>query len=174
MLETAAEIKRQRAEVEDAVFLLLARQQPVASDLRLAVASLRVAAELERMGVLAAHICKIMFLRHPDVVVPDEVAGPVRRMAEVAERLAWKVTRILEVRDVDLAGQLDRDDDVMDTLERDLFEVLFHDWRHGVKPAVDLALIARYYERYADHAVNAGHHVVYLVTGSHPHPDPAR
>jgi phosphate transport system protein len=166
VLETVAEVKRQKSELEEAVYQLLAQHQPVASDLRLAVAGIRVAANLERMGVLAEHICKIMLLRHPDLAVPDEVARPVRRMADVAERLAWKVTRVLEVQDAELAGQLERDDDAMDALERDLIEGLFQQWPHGVKSAVDLALLARFYERYADHAVNAGHQVVYLVTGT--------
>ncbi len=174
VLEAAAAVKQQRVEVEENVFQVMARQQPVASDLRLAVASLRVADDLERMAVLAEHICKIMLLRHPDLVVPDEVAPPVRRMADVAERLAWKVTRVLEVQDAELAGQLDRDDDAMDALERELVEAMFRHWPHGVKAAVDVALLTRYYERYADHAVSAGGQVIYLVTGSRPHADPTR
>ena len=173
VLEGAAEIRQRQAELDDVVFLLLARHQPVAADLRLALSSLRVAADLERMGALSEHICKIMLLRHPGLAVPDAVAPPVRRMAEVAERLAWKVTRVLEIRDAELARQLDRDDDVMDTLQRDLIEALMQHWPHGVKSAVDMALLARYYERYADHAVSAARHVVFLATGSHPHPDPA-
>jgi len=169
VLETVAGVRRQKAELEEAVYHLLATHQPVASDLRLALASLRVAADLERMGALSEHICKIMLLRHPELAVPDEVARVVRRMADVAERLAWKVTRVLEVRDPELARQLERDDDVMDALERDLIKGL-REWAHGVRSAVDIALLARFYERYADHAVSAGRQVVYLVTGTHPVP----
>jgi phosphate transport system protein len=167
VLETVAETKQQRFEVEEAVYHLLARHQPVAGDLRLAVAGLHVAVDLQRMGELAEHICKIMLLHHPEVAVPHEIAPQVRKMADVAERLAWKVTRVLEIRDADLASQLERDDDTMDSLQRELLEMFVHHWPHGVRSAVDTVLLARFYERYADHAVNAGRQVVYLVTGSH-------
>jgi phosphate transport system protein len=166
----AAEMKHSRAAVEELVHQLLVRQQPVASDLRLALAGLRVAADLERMAALADHIAKIVGLRHPEAVIPPEVQPIVRQMGEVAEQLAWTVTRVLEVGDPLAAGKLDRDDDEMDALHLSLFEVLFTRWDHGVRAAVDLALIGRFYERYADHAVNAGQQVVFLVTGKVPPP----
>ena len=148
-------MRRRREEVEEAVVTLLVRQQPVASDLRLALASLHVAGDFERMGALAEHVAKIMLLRHPVTAVPPEVAEVARQMADVAERLAWKVTGVLETGDATLAAQLDTDDDEMDELHRQMFEVLFGHWPHDVKAAVDAALLARFYERYADHAVNA-------------------
>jgi phosphate transport system protein len=166
----AAEVRLSRAQVEELIHQLLVRQQPVASDLRLALASLHVAANLERMGALADHVAKIVVLRHPGPVIPGEVEPVVRRMGDVAEQLAWTVTRVLEVGDPHAAAKLDREDDEMDTLHRDLFEVLFSRWEHGVRAAVDLALIGRYYERYCDHAVSAGHQVVFLVTGKVPPP----
>lgn len=167
-LEVAATIRRSREEVEESVVELLVRHQPVASDLRLALASLRVAADFERMGALAEHVAKIMLLRHPVAAVPPEVAQVARQMAEIAERLAWKVTGVLETGDAALAAQLDSDDDEMDALHRQMFEVLFGHWTHDVKAAVDAALLARFYERYADHAVSAAEQVVYLVTGVAP------
>jgi phosphate transport system protein len=167
-IEVAATIRRSREEVEEAVVELLVRQQPVASDLRLALASLHVAADFERMGALAEHVAKIMLLRHPVTAVPPEVARVARQMSDVAERLAWKVTGVLETGDAALAAQLESDDDEMDALHRQMFEVLFGDWTHEVKAAVDAALLARFYERYADHAVSAADQVVYLVTGAPP------
>jgi phosphate transport system protein len=167
-LEVAATIRRCREEVEETVVELLVRQQPVASDLRLALASLHVAADFERMGALAEHVAKIMLMRHPVTAVPPEVAQVARQMAEVAERLAWKVTGVLETGDAALAAQLDSEDDEMDALHRQMFEVLFGNWMHEVKAAVDAALLARFYERYADHAVSAAQQVVYLVTGVAP------
>jgi phosphate transport system protein len=167
-LEAAADIRRSCAEVEELIVGLLARQQPVASDLRLALASLHVARDFERMGALAEHVAKIMRLRYPAPAIPPEVADVVRRMAEVAQRLAWKVTGVLETGDARLAAELERDDDEMDALHREMFEVLFGQWPHGVRAAVDAALLGRFYERYADHAVNAGRQVVYLVTGQPP------
>lgn len=164
----AARTRASRARIEELTHLLLVRQQPVASDLRLALASLHVAGDLERMAALADHIAKIVILRHPAAVIPPEVEPVVKRMGSVAEHLAWTVTRVLEVGDPEAAARLDEEDDEMDVLHRDLFEVLFSNWDHGVKAAVDLALIGRFYERYADHAVNAGHQVVFLVTGRVP------
>jgi phosphate transport system protein len=167
-IETAAAVRRRREEIEESVVMLLVRQQPVASDLRLALASLRVAGDFERMGALAEHVAKIMLLRHPVTAVPPEVADVARRMAAVAEQLAWKVTGVLETGDAELAAQLDTDDDEMDELHSQMFQVLFGQWQHDVKAAVDAALLARFYERYADHAVNAAQQVVYLITGVSP------
>lgn len=164
-LEVADSLRRRREEIEETVVQLLVRQQPVASDLRLALASLHVAADFERMGALAEHVAKIMLMRHPVNAVPPEVAQVARRMADVAERLAWKVTGVLETGDAALAAQLESDDDEMDELHRQTFEVLFGNWQHEVRAAVDAALLARFYERYADHAVNVGEHLVYLITG---------
>jgi phosphate transport system protein len=166
--QTAAEIRTSRGTVEELIVSLLVRQQPVASDLRLALAGLHVAADFERMGALAEHVAKIMRLRYPDPAVPPEVAAVIRRMAAVAERLAWKITGVLETQDARLAAELNRDDDEMDALHREMFEVLFGRWSHDVRAAVDAALLGRFYERYADHAVNAGRQVVYLVTGVPP------
>jgi phosphate transport system protein len=168
VLETADQLHTTRTQAEEMVHQLLVRQQPVASDLRLALASLHVAGEIERMGLLAQHIAKIMLLRHPVPAVPPEVAGVIARMGQLAESLAWKVARVLELADTQAAVQLDRDDDEMDILYRDLFEVLFEHWPHGTKAAVDVALLSRFYERFADHAVSAGRQVIYLVTGQSP------
>src|SRR6266511_1771948 len=95
------------------------------ADHRLALASLYVAGDIERMGALARHIAKIMLMRHPAPAVPPEAAVVLGRMGQLAERLAWKVTRVLEVGNPQEAVELDRDDDEMDALHRDLFEVLF-------------------------------------------------
>jgi phosphate transport system protein len=87
-------------------------------------------------------------------------------MANVADRIAGKITLVLAGRDVERAAELERDDDAMDDLEKQLYtKILNPAWSHGVEAAVDAALLARFYERYADHAVNAGRHVIYLVTG---------
>jgi phosphate transport system protein len=168
VLTVADEVRESRTRAQEMIEQLLVRQQPVASDLRLALAGLHLASDLERMGALAAHIAKIVVLRHPLWMVPPEAAPSLHRMGEIAERLAWTVARVLEVGDSEAAGRLDRDDDEMDILHRDMFAVLFSDWPHGVKVAVDMALIGRFYERYADHAVSAGQQVVYLVTGQTP------
>lgn len=161
-----AEINQQFRSVEDRVLRILAQQAPVASDLRMVITALHISTDLERMGDLAEHVAKSALRRYPAVAVPAELAGIVGQMANVADRIAGKITLVLASRDIERAAELERDDDVMDDLERQLYtKVLDPGWAHGVEAAVDAALLARFYERYADHAVNAGQHVIYLVTG---------
>jgi phosphate transport system protein len=152
--------------VEDKVYDVVARQAPVASDLRLLLTALHVGADLERMGDLAEHVAKASLRRHPAAVVPAELTAVIERMGEVADLMAGKIADAMTNLDTVAAAQLERDDDVMDDLERTLFSiVLAPEWPHGVEAAVDAALLGRFYERYADHAVNVGEHVVFLVTG---------
>lgn len=152
--------------VEEKVLRILAQQAPVASDLRMVITALHIGTDLERMGDLAEHVAKAAVRRYPAIAVPAELAGIVGQMANVADRIAGKITLILASRDIERAAELERDDDDMDELERMLYgRILSPDWTLGVEAAVDAALLARFYERYADHAVNAGRHVIYLVTG---------
>jgi phosphate transport system protein len=153
-------------EVEEKVYGLLARQAPVASDLRLLVTALHIAADIERMGDLAKHVAKTALRRHPAKAVPDELATIISDMADVADRIAGKITKVLASPDATKAAELESDDDAMDELHKGLFVVLLGAaWKHGVESAIDGALLGRFYERYADHAVNAGHHMYFFVTG---------
>ncbi|HEY2946948.1 MAG TPA: phosphate signaling complex protein PhoU [Micromonosporaceae bacterium] len=153
--------------VEDRVFIVLARQTPVASDLRLVLTSLHVAADLERMGDLADHVARTARRRFPSCAVPAPVAAVVKEMGEVADRMASKIGPAIATQDAVTAAQLEQDDDAMDELHRSLFQVIFsEEWTDGAEAAVDTALLGRYYERYADHAVNVGRHVVFMVTAS--------
>jgi phosphate transport system protein len=162
-------------QVEERVYALLARQAPVASDLRLVVTALHTAWDIERMGDLAKHVAKTALRRHPAKAVPDELVEVFRDMAEIADRIAGKIRRVLAQPDASRSAELESDDDAMDELHRGLFVVLLGAaWKHGVEAAVDGALLGRFYERFADHAVNAGHHMYYFVTGTPmPHDTPA-
>ncbi len=152
--------------VEDKVYDVVARQAPVASDLRVVLTALHAGADLDRMGALAEHVAKTALRRHPASAVTPELAGVMERMGEVAEHLSDKIVHALTNLDAIVAAQLERDDDAMDDLHRELFQiVLGPNWPHGAEAAVDAALLGRFYERYADHAVNVGKHVVFLVTG---------
>jgi phosphate transport system protein len=154
-------------QVEDKVYDLLARQAPVASDLRALITALHVANDLERMGDLAEHIAKTALRRHPEVAVPPELRPVIGEMAEVADRIAGKSVEVLSTSDAARAAELERDDDAMDDLHRQLLAFMLGTaWRYGVEAAIDGALLGRFYERYADHAVNAGNQVIYLVTGT--------
>lgn len=163
------EIDRARERVEDSAFALLSLQQPVAGDLRTVVAALRMVSELERMGDLSVHVAKIARLRVPHVAVPEEVRPTVNRMAQVAADMVHRVIEIIVLRDVEAAIALGRADEEMDQLRRASFtELLSDSWSHGVEAAVDIALLGRYYERIADHAVSVANRVVFVVTGENP------
>jgi phosphate transport system protein len=162
-------VDRLHLETEERAFDLLARQQPVAGDLRVIVTGLRMVASLERMGDLAVHIAKIARLRYPDRAVPAEVHDVIRQMGVVAQNIVTKAGAVLAGHDIQLAAELARDDDSMDALHKELFGiVLDKDWGHGVEAAIDVTLLGRYYERYADHAVSLARRVVQLVTGELP------
>jgi phosphate transport system protein len=163
------EIDRARERVEDSAFELLSLQAPVAGDLRTVVAALRMVSELERMGDLSVHVAKIARLRVPEIAVPEEVRPTMSRMAQVAEDMVARVAQIILGRDVEAAIALGRDDEEMDRLRRTSFtELLSDDWSHGVEAAVDIALLGRYYERIADHAVSVANRVIFVVTGQYP------
>jgi phosphate transport system protein len=162
-------IDASKERIEDTAFSLLSLQQPVAGDLRVVVSALRMVSELERMGDLSVHVAKIARLRVPHIAVPDEARPTVERMAEVAEDMVRRVKSIITERDVEAAIALGRDDEIMDQLRRRSFtELLSDDWAHGVESAVDIALLGRYYERIADHAVSVANRVVFVVTGETP------
>ncbi|MER6575004.1 phosphate signaling complex protein PhoU [Nonomuraea sp. NPDC001023] len=157
------------ADIESSIFELMARQQPVAVDLRMVITALRMGTDLERMGDLAVHVAKVARLRHPDSAIPPETRSTIVEMGQIAENLVTKAGSCVASRDVESALELEEDDDAMDRLHRRLFRnILAKDWQHGVEPAIDITLIGRYYERYADHAVRVARDVVYLVTGSRP------
>ncbi len=156
-------------ETEQRAYDLLARQQPVAGDLRVIVTGLRMVASLERMGDLAVHIAKIARLRYPDKAVPTEVQATIRQMGIVAQNVVTKAGAVLAGHDIELAAEVARDDDAMDALHKKLFTlVLDPGWQHGVEAAIDITLLGRFYERYADHAVSLSRRVVQLVTGELP------
>lgn len=163
------EIDRATERVEDSAFLLLSLQQPVAGDLRTIVAALRMVSELERMGDLSVHVAKIARLRVPEIAVPAHARPTMVRMANVAEEMVGRTARIIGNRDIEAAQELELMDDEMDQLRVTTFsQLLSQDWSHGVESAVDIALLGRYYERIADHAVSVANRVVFVVTGEHP------
>jgi phosphate transport system protein len=147
---------------------LMARQQPVASDLRTLVTSLRMSADLERMGDLADHVAKQARMRYPSSAVPAELVPTITAMGIVADKLIDKLSSVMEHRDTVRALEIEKDDDEMDKLHRDLISVLLSkDWNYGVETAIDMTLLGRYYERFADHAVSIARRVYFSVTGEY-------
>ncbi|HSI26948.1 MAG TPA: phosphate signaling complex protein PhoU [Aeromicrobium sp.] len=153
-------------DIEDRAITLMATQQPVASDLRQLVVTLRMIADLERMGDLAVHIAKVARMREPGRAVPDKLETKIRAMARVADSMIETASRVVAERDIIAAAELEREDDEMDHLRKDLFrKLLGSKWPHGVEAAVDIALLGRYYERIGDHAVSMARRLVFQVTG---------
>ena len=145
---------------------LMARQQPVATDLRTLVTSLRMSADLERMGDLAHHVAKQARMRYPNSAVPAELVPTITAMGSVADKIVDKLSSVMEHRDTVRALEIETDDDEMDKLHRELISVLLSkDWSHGVETAIDMTLLGRYYERFADHAVSIARRVYFSVTG---------
>ena len=154
------------ADIEARALDLLARQQPVASDLRTIITSLRMVADIERMGDLALHIAKVARLRYPASAIPRELQATILEMGQVAQRICAKCSSVIASRDVAAAAELERDDDAMDNLHKKLFTMLLDpNWQGGIECAIDVTLCGRYYERFCDHAVSVARRVIYLVTG---------
>jgi len=162
------ELEDDRLALERRTFDMLARQQPVAGDLRLLVSAIKISAECRRMVALAHHIGTAASRSYPLPAVPDELSRIFRRMGDVASRIADGAGVTLKISDAEDAARLEVDDDAMDGLRRALFRALIDDWSHGVETAVNVALLGRYYERFADHAVAIAQSVIFIVTGAKP------
>ena len=135
-------------ELDARIIDIIARQQPVASDLRALVTALRMSADFERMGDLAHHVAKVVRLRHPAAAVPEKLLGLIESMGVTAEKIAIKAGVVISTRDTELAVQVEKDDDEMDQLHRQLISVLIAPtWEHGIETAIDLTLLGRYYDR---------------------------
>jgi phosphate transport system protein len=161
-----------KTSTEEAAFALLALQQPVAGDLRAIFSSIQIIADAERMDALAVHVAKIARLRYPQHAVHGEVSDCFAEMGKLAVGLGESARQVLVTRDPKEAARLREQDDTMDELYRRLLGLLMDPrWQHGVAAAVDTALLGRFYERFADHAVEVGRCVVFMVTGTLPTED---
>ncbi|RZQ65328.1 phosphate signaling complex protein PhoU [Amycolatopsis suaedae] len=169
VISNDAKVDDARADCEEKAYALLALQAPVATDLRTVLAAIHAAESLERMGDLALHVAKAARRRHPEAVLPEAVRAYFAEMGTVAVRLARKTEQIIKTKDVEAARELETDDDQVDDIHRHLFTVLMNrEWPHGVAAAVDVTLLGRFYERFADHAVSVARRMVFVVTGKMP------
>jgi len=168
VIATDVKIDDYQHETDSRIIDIIARQQPVASDLRALVTALRMGSDLERMGDLAHHVAKVARLRHPNAAVPPELVSIIQAMGVAAVAITEKTGVVISTRNTEMALEIERDDDVMDDLHRKLIAVLIEPtWKHGIETAIDLTLLGRYYERYADHAVSIARRVYFLVTGKY-------
>ena len=168
VIATDVKIDDYQHETDFRIIDIIARQQPVASDLRALVTALRMGSDLERMGDLSHHVAKVARLRHPNAAVPPELVAIIQAMGVAAVAITEKTGVVIATRNTQMALEIERDDDVMDDLHRKLIAVLIEPtWKHGIETAIDLTLLGRYYERYADHAVSISRRVYFLVTGEY-------
>ena len=145
---------------------ILARQQPVARDLRIVVSALRISASLERMGDMSEHIAQLARYRFPEKVVPKTLRGTFAEMGQLDVTVARKLTELLRTEDVRLAEEIRNEDDKIDALHLSVFDkVLGETWKGAAVDTVDATLASRYHERFGDHAVSIAKKVQYLATG---------
>jgi phosphate transport system protein len=161
-----ADVDALTVELEERCTELLALQQPVATDLRLVTGALRMSSTVERMGDLARHIANIARMRYPESAVPDLVRPIFVEMAEEASVMAARIGEVIADQDLSLALEIEQLDDRMDELYVMLLQTLMSDWRGTVDQAVDLTLMSRFYERFADHAVSMARRIVFTMTGT--------
>lgn len=154
--------------VDERCVLLIAQQQPVGLDLRTIIASLRISAALERMGDLAQHIAESARRAYPETALPESHRAIVEGMGAAAKQAAAEVLELLETRDLNTAARIVSDDDTLDHLHAEAYKSILADGYDGdAQTTLDIALLARYYERFGDHAVSVSRRIVYLVTGDH-------
>ena len=169
VIATDAKIDDYQHDLDTRIIDIIARQQPVASDLRALITALRMSADLERMGDLSHHIAKVARLRHPNNAIPADLILVFTEMGHVAEKLSTKVATVITTRDTDMALQVEKDDDEMDDLHRKVISgIISNGPGITVESAIDLTLLGRYYERFADHAVAVARRVYFLVKGEFP------
>ena len=166
VIENDPVIDEKAIELDELAIDILARQQPVASDLRTVVSALRISASLERMGDIAEHIAQLTRMRFPDRAIPKGLKGTFTKMGQIDVELARKLTELLDTRDLELAEQIRNEDDKLDELHVSVFEkVLSESWQGEASATVDATLASRYHERFGDHAVSVAKKIVYLSTG---------
>lgn len=154
------------AELDELAINILARQQPVARDLRIVVSALRISASLERMGDMSEHIAQLARYRFPDKVVPKSLRPTFAEMGALDVEIAKKLVELLKTEDLRIAEDIRNEDDKVDALHLSVFDkVLGETWKGAAVDTVDATLASRYHERFADHAVSIAKKVQYLATG---------
>jgi len=166
VIENDHRIDALAAELDELAITILARQQPVARDLRIVVSALRISASLERMGDMAEHIAQLARYRFPEKVVPKSLRSTFAEMGRLDVEIARQLTVLLQTQDVAVAEHIRNEDDKVDALHLSVFDkVLGETWKGGAVDTVDATLASRYHERFADHAVSIAKKVQYLATG---------
>ncbi|WP_058234482.1 phosphate signaling complex protein PhoU [Devriesea agamarum] len=159
-------IDEMQVAIDERAIDMLARQQPVATDLRSVVAALRMSSTLERMGDLGEHIALTARRRYPEKALPEGAEETFRRMADLTIAAILDAATVIETRNLALAAKVEKNDQEIDALQQEVFRATYaKEYTSGVTHAVDMTLVARFYERLGDHAVSLVRRVGFLVTG---------
>jgi phosphate transport system protein len=166
VIEADLVIDEKTVALDELAIEILARQQPVARDLRIVVSALRMSASLERMGDIAEHIAQLTRMRFPERAIPKGLKSTFTKMGELDVAAARNLTELLRTQDLALVAEIRNNDDAVDDLHVSVFEkVLSDNWQGEAGATVDATLASRYHERFADHAVSVAKKVAYLATG---------
>ncbi len=169
VLTADAELDRARDRCEETAQQLLALQAPVAGDLRLVLAAVYCTDKIERMGDLAAHVAGTVRLAHPDRPVPAELEDAFARLGRITVEMADRLAEHVRSPDTCCFAELNETDKAVDDLHAAVLGTITDPgWRHGVPSAMSLALLARYYERFADQVVSVARRLDFAVTGQTP------
>lgn len=152
--------------LDEHAIAIMARQAPVAKDLRIVVSALRISASLERMGDMAEHLAQLARYRFPEKVVPKTIRPTFKEMGSLDIGMATMLVELLKTEDVNIAHKIRDEDDKVDALHLSVFETVLSDtWSQETETTVDATLASRYLERFADHAVSIAKKMTYLSTG---------
>ncbi|WP_067779989.1 phosphate signaling complex protein PhoU [Actinomyces vulturis] len=167
VIDADERINELQRDIDDLCVMLLARQQPVAGDLRHVISALRMAQTLERQGDLARHVAAIARGRYPEHPVPDPLFSLLVKMSDAAVETSASVSRLIEEKDIDLARAISDNDDILDELQRQSFDLIINpELNLSRQQVIDAVLLARFLERFGDHATSVARRVTFLVLGS--------
>ncbi|MBF4548170.1 phosphate uptake regulator PhoU [Corynebacterium afermentans subsp. lipophilum] len=154
---------------EERSMSLLALHSPVAYDLRQVISALYIVESFERMGSLAKNIALLARLRHPSPVYPEQLKGYIQELARLVHEMGAATRKLLVEPDADAAVELHTIDEGVDDMKAFLSNLVTdREWQFTNREAVDVSMLARYYERYADRCVSVGRRMVFLITGLKP------
>ena len=175
VIDGDAELDARKDSVVDQCVRLLAKQSPVATDLRVVVSTMRLATTFERMGDLAKHVAETARRTYPASPLPDEAKGVFEQMQEFLDATSDDLVSMLADRDAKTAERIILEDDELDAMHQKTFALaLDESVEMSRQQMIDVVLLGRFLERLGDHAVSAARQVVFIVSGFDPSKEPSR
>ncbi|MDK8691807.1 MULTISPECIES: phosphate signaling complex protein PhoU [Gardnerella] len=173
VIDKDADLDALEASTIDQCLTLLARQNPVATDLREVVATMRLAATFERMGDLTSHIAQITRRTWPESAIAQEGRETIVAMVDFLHELSGRLTTMVANRDVQMAETIIAGDDALDKLHEKIFELVEgENWKGTCRQLIDVVLLSRFIERIGDHCVAVARQIVFIVSGFDPSKKP--